>query len=84
MNGPRYLTTDIDNSDHTTDPGTMLPIPDSDIESIFMPICRKYVSGLAQFKNDSQRQQILDSYADAISILSMSKGQGSNTQGRYI
>lgn len=75
---------DIDNGDHTTDPGVLFPISDGLVESILMPICRQKVSGLAQFTNVRGMAEIQRAYAKANQKLSNIRGQGAPQYARYV
>lgn len=84
INPIRILTTDIDNSGHT-DPGTVLPIPDAWVESLYYPICVKLMSGLPQFRNAAMLQEVDRRYRQAVkNMQSMGFGQGNTQQGVYI
>lgn len=84
LNPIRIDTTDLDNSGHT-DPGTVIPIPSTWVELIFIPMCRKRVSGLAQFRNSASLKEIDRAYAQAVKgMQSAGFGQGSVEQGTYV
>lgn len=83
INPPRFLTTDVDNGDHTTDPGIPIPLPDTYVESLFMPICRQRLAAMPQFKNQEQKQEIARAYQQAIKLLSGEKGQSALMTATY-
>lgn len=60
----RYLVADVMNNDFS-DPGTLLPINDGDVEELLMPIFIKKLSECPQFKNASQMPSIMAAYAEA-------------------
>jgi len=84
INPPRFAPTDVDTGDHTTDPGTNIPIPNGFIETIYLPICRQRLSGLAQFKNQGTLPEIGRAYKAAVAALKNSRGQSALTEGRYL
>lgn len=84
INPIRIETTDLDNMGHT-DPGTVLPIPDAWVESLYYPICVKLMSGLPQFRNAAMLTEIDRRYRQALrGMQTMGFGQGSVQQGLYI
>lgn len=81
INPIRFDVTDVADPD----PGTVIPIPSTWVESIFIPMCRKRVSGLAQFRNSASMKEIDRAYAQAVKTMqSAAFGQGSVDQGTYI
>jgi hypothetical protein len=84
MNALRLQPTDIDNGDHVTDPGTLLPIVDTDVESILMRICAKGMTMLPTFKNAAAAQGIEDAYKRAVSTMQNIRGQGSVSRNNYV
>lgn len=84
MNPPVITSANIDNGDHTTDPNVQIPIPDAFTESIFFPLARQRMSGLAQFKNSGTLPEITRAAKEAMVMLNLSNGQSSRTEGRYI
>lgn len=84
INPPRFISTDVDTGDHTTDPNTPIPLPDSFVESIFIPICRQRLSGVPQFKNVEQKQEIARAYQQALRLLQGEKGQSSLKSACYV
>ncbi len=84
INPIRIETTDLDNAGHT-DPGTVLPIPDTWVESMYYPICLKLMSGLPKFRNAVMPAEMDRRYKQAIKLMQgMGFGQGSVTQGFYV
>lgn len=81
LNPIRFDTTDIADPD----PNTVIPVPSTWVESIFIPMCRKRVSGLAQFRNSASLKEIDRAYAQAVKTMqSAGFGQGSVVQGTYV
>lgn len=74
MNPIRIAATDIDNGDHTTDPGVKLPTIDGKVESIFMPIALQILSRHPKFKNEAGKAEIARSYRMAVGRLENSRG----------
>lgn len=84
LNPIRIDTSDIDGAAHA-DPGTVIPVPSTWVESIFIPMCRKRVSGLAQFRNAASLKEIDRAYAQAVKTMqSAGFGQHSVECGTYI
>lgn len=84
LNALRLQATDVDTGDHTTDPMTLLPISDTDVESILMRICAKGMTMLPTFKNAGAVQGIEDAYKRAVSTMQNIRGQGSVERGNYV
>lgn len=85
INPPRIATADIDNGDHSTDPGVKLPIPNGWIESIYMPICAQRMTATPKFHNDSALPEIGRQYKAAVGVLkSASRGMSALSEGFYV
>lgn len=67
----------------SSDPGTLIPLPDSQVESILYPICAQKLTGLGQFKNDGTKPEIGRAYQKATSRLRGVRKQGAPTFARY-
>lgn len=84
INPIRIDTTDIDNVGHT-DPGTVIPIPNTWVESLYYPICVKLMTGLPQFRNAALLPEVQRRYAQAVkNMQSDGFGQCNVTQGTYV
>lgn len=84
LNPIRIETTDIDGAAHA-DPGVVIPVPSTWVETIYIPMCRKRVSGLAQFRNAASVAEIDRAYRQAVRTMQGAGfGQGSVQQGIYI
>lgn len=84
LNPIRIDVTDIDGAAHA-DPGVAIPVPSTWVELIFIPMCRKRVSGLAQFRNAASLKEIDRAYAQAVKgMQSAGFGQGNVEQCTYI
>ncbi len=84
LNPVRILTTDLDNMSHT-DPGTVLPMVDTWVESLYYPICVKLMSGLPQFRNAALLPEVDRRYRQAVkNMQGAGFGQGSVEQGVYV
>lgn len=84
MTATSIAATDIDPGDHTTDPGVLFPLPDSQVESILYPICCQKLTGLAQFKNDGTKAEIARAYRVSLDRLRGIRAQGAVTFARYV
>lgn len=69
LSPPRYSAADIDNGDHTTDPGTLIPVPNSWVESILIPVAKQRFTCHPAFKNESAKQEIARQYKAALDII---------------
>lgn len=78
LNPIRITVLDIDDGDHVTDPGKKLPIADSKVESILLPIARQIASGYPQFHNSDAVAEIARAYKQAMGYIRDIKGQGGN------
>lgn len=83
MNPVRLQATDVDNGDHTTDPGTLLPVSDSEVESIIMKLAVQQLTGKPQFKNDGAIAEIRRGYTKACQKLEQIKSAGTQPGGGY-
>ena len=85
INPPLYSAADIDNGDHTTDPGTTFPIPNQWVESILLPFALIRYTASPSFKNDAKVQEIGRQYQLAKGILqNATRGQVSLRRGKYL
>ena len=89
-NPSRLLLTDLvpsgylTNPSTNTDPGTLIPVSDDMIESIYLPICRKILSGKPQFKNEGCLPQIAADYKEAIAAIDNTSGMIATKQAIYL
>jgi hypothetical protein len=85
LNPPLLATTDIDNGDHATDPGTVIALPNAWVDSIYIPLCIKRLTALPKFHNKEAIPEVERGYKTAIGTLkNASRGQSAQTQGIYI
>lgn len=76
--------TDIDNDDHTTDPGVLFPLADNRVESLLEPFCRQRLTGMTQFKNDGCKAEIMRAFQEANQELNNLRAQGAPQYARYV
>ena len=70
LNPPTYVSTDIDNGDHTTDPNKIIPVTNKWVESLLLPAALQRFTAHPAFKNESAKKEIERQYAMALKILS--------------
>lgn len=68
----------------TSDPGTVVPIPNAWVESILFPIALKHFSATPLFKNEQLRPEIKFKYESALAELRNSKGQEAPSMAHYV
>lgn len=83
MTATRYQATDVDNGDHTTDPMTLLPINDMDVESTLTKILFQHMSGLPTFKNTQAVPEINRAYRAVMIKMENIRAQASPSRGAY-
>lgn len=66
---PRYTSADIDNGDHATDPGTVIPVSNSWVETILLPVALQRFTAHPAFRNESAKAEIGRQYKQALAIL---------------
>lgn len=80
--GPVTVTTS-DTGGGTADPGTLIPIVDEAVESVFFPMALQAFTGSPCFKNESAKPEILRAYQTARSKLLNSRVTSATIRDPY-
>lgn len=84
MAAPRVTASDITDADYDDSLSAKLPIINSDIESIYLPIAMQLLTRLGTFKNADAKPEIMRQYRDAMNLLQGSQASVASVRGVYI